>query len=87
MSVWISLPLAASQILSVPSKQAETIQEPSGLIAQAFTSMLCPERVWISRPIARSQIFSVLSMLAETPQEPSGLIAQSLIKLVCPDKV
>ena len=51
-----SAPVAASQILRVLSELAETIQVPSGLIAQPFTQPVWPVRVDRSVPVATSQI-------------------------------
>ena len=45
VGVFRAMPVAASQILRVPSPLTETIQVPSGLTAQLYTSLVWPTRV------------------------------------------
>ena len=56
-----SAPVAASQILRVPSSPAETIQAPSGLTAQPFTAVGVAGEGGPFAPVAASQILRVPS--------------------------
>ena len=59
LSVRISWPVVASQILTVWSSLAEATRSPSGLNATLLMSPVCPFRVQISRPVVVSQIFNL----------------------------
>ena len=81
------MPVAASQILQVPSSLAETTKSESGLIAVAKTLSVWPVRVASSAPVAESQILAVSSELVETMKRPFGLIAQAKTPLAWPARV
>src|SRR5688572_924459 len=77
-------PVAASQILSVSSCDAETMKEPSGLTAQSVTPSVWPASTWRRAPVAASHTRRRRSYEAETMNVPSRLIAHRRTHPVCP---
>ena len=70
------VPVAASQMRSVWSPEAESTAVPSCDHAQPFTSFVWPERMAVVVPVAASQMRSVLSPEAESTAVLSGDHAQ-----------
>ena len=81
------MPVAGSQIRTVPSSLAVASQVPSGAIATARTVPVWPVRVWRSVPVAGSQIRTVPSPPAVASQVPSGAIATARTPPVWPVRV
>ena len=75
LSVSVSWPVTASQILTVVSSLAEAMRRPSELNATSNTASVCPLRVSVSWPVAASQILTVVSSVAEAMRRPSKLNA------------
>src|SRR5262249_31783510 len=78
-----SVPVAASQVFTVPSWLPEASVRPSGLNATPRTSLLCPRRVTRWVPVATSHNFTVVSSLAEARVLPSGLKVTAETRRVC----
>src|SRR6266851_2661387 len=68
-----SLPLIASQILTLLSKLAVARSLPSALNATLRTRSVCPLSVKSSLPVTASQTLAVLSQLADARRLPSWL--------------
>ena len=87
-----SLPLIASQILTLLSMLAVARSLPSGLNATLTTRSVCPLRVRRSLPVAASQTLAVLSQLADarpavrlnTTSSDKMAVAAQLVKLAPP---
>ena len=77
VSLRSSVPLRASQSLTVLSAPAETMVSLSGEKAQALTESVWPSRVARSAPLRASQSLRVVSSLPETMVSPSGEKAQA----------
>ncbi|GAA3421959.1 hypothetical protein GCM10018952_70400 [Streptosporangium vulgare] len=81
----ICLPVATSQIRTVPSNPALARRVPSGLNAPKDTVPVCPvSGVPICLPVATSQIRTVPSNPALARRVPSGLNAPKDTVPVCP---
>jgi hypothetical protein len=66
VNVRISLPVATSHSLTVPSEAPESAVRPSGANATEWTVPECPLNVRISLPVATSHSLRVLSQPPES---------------------
>src|SRR6185436_1111012 len=84
-SVAMAAPGPALQTRAVPSSDAVTTREPSGLNAALFTAPWCPASVAMRVPLATSHMRAVSSSEAVTMREPSALNTALLTACVCPE--
>ena len=85
--VCVQVPVAASQILTVLSYDADATSVESGENATARTQPPCPSSVCVQVPVAASQILTVLSPDADATSVESRENATERTPLLCPSSV